>query len=79
MITALNRARLGVYKLEPGAISNAQAERILKVLESRKREGLATHRQVALLVSKGVPAEHARAMKFGEASSDLDILVGGRA
>ncbi len=76
--SAKNRARLEAKKLNPKGISNVQAETILKELERRQTEQLCTHRQLALLVSKGVPSEFARQMTAQAAHDDLDIIIGER-
>ncbi len=76
--SAKNRARLEAYKLNPRGISDAQARKLLTDLDRRKAAGLATHRQVALLVSKEVPQEFAREMAFTDARGDLDIILAER-
>jgi hypothetical protein len=76
--TAKTKARLGAYKLSPKGISEAQAKKLLEELDHRRKEHLATHRQIALLVDKGVPAEFARAMPFDAAQQDLTIILGDR-
>ncbi len=70
--------RLRGRKIEPGRMGRSQAEKLLEALDERQRAGLATHRQVACLVSNGVEQEHARTMSFAEASEQLDALIGGR-
>lgn len=73
-----NRAGLEKLKLDPGAMSDREAEALLKEIEARRVRGLATHRQVALLVSRGVPPEQARALSFEAARQDLDLILGTR-
>lgn len=73
-----SRGVLERYKLDPSGISNAQALKLIAELDRRQAEHLATHRQVALLVSKGVPDQYAREMAFEAAHEDLDIIIGGR-
>jgi superfamily II DNA or RNA helicase len=71
--------RLQHLKLEvPEGYTRVEAKRLLDELDRRRREDLATHRQVAALVAQGVPAEQARALDFDAASGDLDILLGSR-
>jgi superfamily II DNA or RNA helicase len=70
--------RLEGYKLKasPDDLTRVEANRLLAELDDRRRKNLATHRQVALLVSQGVPPEQARSFAFEEAKGDLDILIG---
>ncbi len=77
-LSAKTLGRLESYKLNGIGIGEQQAKRLLKELDRRRTEGLATHRQVALLVAKEVPQEFARQMHFEAASEDLDIIIGER-
>ncbi len=71
--------RLEHLKLEvPPGFTRIEAGRLLNELDARRAANKATHRQVAALVSQGVPAEHAREFQFEEALGDLDILIGAR-
>lgn len=76
--SARNHAALERYKIEPKGLSNAQAVKLIKELDDRQSENKLTHRQLALLVSKGVPVEFARDMPFEDAREDLDIILGER-
>lgn len=76
--SARSRDVLERYKLDPTGISNTQAQKLIAELDRRQAEHLATHRQLALLVSKEVPVEFAREMTFEAAHEDLDIIIGGR-
>jgi superfamily II DNA or RNA helicase len=59
-------------------LSKYTASRMIGPLKQRRADGLATHKQVTTLISKGIEAAEARALTFEEASATLDRLLGGR-
>lgn len=75
-LSAPNSRRLESLKLETQGVDDASARRLIKEIDRRKAVGLATHRQVAALISKGVPQSMANTMSFDEAKGDLDIIFG---
>jgi superfamily II DNA or RNA helicase len=69
---------LGRFKLDGKGMTKRQASALLDQLIKAAREGRASHRQVASLVSHGVPTADARSLSFEEASARLDVLMGAR-
>lgn len=59
-------------------ISKTKASTLLDYLVSRSKAGLATHKQVAWMIARGVDPEVARAKTFEEASATLDQLFSCR-
>ncbi len=72
------QSRLKGFKIEPGGMGQGQAEKLIRTLDDRRRDKLATHRQVACLVANGVDQDLANTLSFDEASQRLDVLIGGR-
>ncbi len=70
--------RLERHKLGVEGLTERSAQRLLDHLEDRRRRGLATHRQVAALVSFGVPTEEATTCTFDAASARLGPFLGDR-
>ncbi len=66
----------GVMDLE--GMSKTRANTLIGVLLGRMKAGMATHKQVAVLIKYGTDPAMARDMKFEEASEKLDTLIGGR-
>jgi superfamily II DNA/RNA helicase len=70
------REQLEALKLKADGLSQKEAQRLLEEIAARRAKGLATHRQICLLVSKGVPPEQARNFSFEDARGDLDLILG---
>ncbi|WP_422929337.1 DEAD/DEAH box helicase [Singulisphaera sp. PoT] len=68
--------KLGVVGAE--SISKQRANTLIGVLHERKRLGLATQKQVAVLIARGIDPETARSMSICDASAELDRLIGQR-
>ena len=60
----------------PEKLSNLEAMKIRDHLLRRLHKGLASHSQVAYLISLGVGSSEAKRMKFKEAQTRIDQLKG---
>ncbi len=66
------------YTIDYDGVTRAYARNLLTEIDTRRQEGLCTHRQLATLIANGVDQDEARAMAFDEASSRIGELVGKR-
>lgn len=60
----------------PGSITKRLLGKLLSELRARRRQGLASQKQVRYLISKGFAPEVAREMSFSQASEALDKING---
>lgn len=75
-------ARLRAYKFDDRISSTMtphQAKRLIRELDRRRTEGLATHRQVSCLIANGLEPAVARTTSFADASRRLDAIFRRRA
>lgn len=62
----------------PDDYDATRAERVIRTVEARRRMGLASPKQIRLLVRRGIPMERARSMSLREASMVISNLIGSK-
>lgn len=78
-VTGYQRERLerwGFKGVE--SMSKSQASRVIDQYGQRLRQGLATMKQVNVLLRSGMPAEEARTKTIREASDLIDVIMNGK-